>query len=117
MPRIFDNQNLPLGPALRQAMGEAVALDACVGYLNLRGWRVIADEVDALETGLRDPPVRALVGMAARPDQLVRSSYRVRREGEDDRVTLKEARRLQVEALTDFRRQLTIGTPSDRDEK
>ncbi len=26
-------------------------VDFCVGYLNLRGWRHIADEIDALEGG------------------------------------------------------------------
>jgi len=117
LPRIFDNKTEPLAPALRETLGQAVALDACVGYLNLRGWRQIADSVEALEGKPGRPPARVLVGMAARPDQLVRDTYRLKRDDEDQRITNKEAAKLRAEVLADFRGQLVLGAPSDAQEK
>lgn len=76
MPRIFDNKSDPLAPALRETLDQAVAFDACVGYINLRGWRQLADPVDRLAGAPNRPPARVLVGMAARPEQLVRQSDR-----------------------------------------
>ncbi|MBA3432193.1 MAG: hypothetical protein H0U16_12035 [Actinobacteria bacterium] len=117
MPRIFDNKAEPLAPALRDTLDQAVALDACVGYLNLRGWRQIADSVESLDGKAGRPPARVLVGMAARPDQLVRDAYRLKRDDEDQRITNKEAARLRAAVLSDFRDQLLVGAPSDAQEK
>jgi hypothetical protein len=55
--------------------------------------------------------------MAARPDQLVREVYRLKRDDEDDRITNKEAGQLRVAVLTDFREQLLVGAPTDVQEK
>ena len=74
MPRIFDNQTAQLATALRDTLSQALALDACVGYLNLRGWRQIADRVDDLP-GIEGERPPALVGMAARPEQMMRGAY------------------------------------------
>ncbi len=117
MPQIYDNQQQQLAPELRKTLAKSVAIDACVGYLNLRGWKQIADEVDELPGDLLRPPARVLVGMAARPEQLMRRNYRVRSEDEDDRVTNKDAVKLRDEALRDFRSQLVVGAPSNADEK
>lgn len=116
MPRIIDNQDLVLAPVLRETLEQAVAVDACVGYLNLRGWAQVADAVDDLP-GIADrPQARVLVGMAARPEQLMRRAYRIRSEDEDDRITNKDAVRLRDEALAEFREQLVVGAPSDAQE-
>jgi len=117
VPRIFDNKTEPLAQALRDTLDQALALDACVGYLNLRGWREIADSVGGLEGKQGRPPARVLVGMAARPDHLVRDIYRLKRDDEDTRVTNKEAGRLRERVLTDFRQQLLVGCPTDAQEK
>lgn len=117
MPRIFDNKTESLAPALRETLDQAVALDACVGYLNLRGWAQIADSVEALEGKAGRPTVRVLVGMAMRPNQLVHEIYRIKRDDEDQRITNKEAARLRAEVLADFREQLLVGAPSDAQEK
>ncbi len=102
---------------MRRSNSKRSALDACVGYLNLRGWDTLASAVGELAGREGRPPTRLLVGMAARPEQMMRQTYRIRGEDEDDRITQRDVPRLRDETLRDFRDQLTVGAPTNAQEQ
>lgn len=113
MPRVFDNIELELLPALTETLRVSQRADFCVGYFNLRGWRLIDRFVDGW-SGSDDSRCRLLIGMQRLPHDELRSALSLL--SRDERIDSQEARRLRREIATEFRQQLTSGAPSNEDE-
>ncbi len=114
MPRIFDNIDQQLLPALRQTLEIARHADFCVGYFNLRGWKALGSYIEAWRGG-EGECCRLLVGMQRLPEDELRQARRLDKHdgGIDNRTVLRLKQRLAEE----FREQLTIGMPTQEDEK
>ena len=115
MPRIFDN--LEAGSSLLSALQETLGLssraDFCVGYFNLRGWGGLAPHVDGWSQG--EGPCRVLIGMQRLPHDQLREALSLtdRHSGMDNQT----AHRLRVQLAEQLRQQLTIGAPTNADER
>ena len=114
MPRIFDNIETKLLPALIETIVLSDRADFCVGYFNLRGWKHLDDHV-AKWSGGEGHCCRLLVGMQRLPaDELLNELSIYRNEiGIDNQAAL----RLKKMLAEEFRNQLTIGIPTNEDEK
>ena len=113
MPRIFDNIDQPLLPALQQTLETATHADFCVGYFNLRGWRGLASYVENWGGGEGDC-CRLLVGMQRLPEEEFRETKRLAKQGSG--IDNQTALRLKRGLAEEFREQLTIGVPTRQDE-
>lgn len=113
MPRIFDNIELSLLPALEDTLKISERADFCVGYFNLRGWRKIDGLVDVWSGG-DGSCVRLMVGMQKLPQDELREdfSFGSNRDGLDQQAVLNLKKRMAEE----FRLQLTFGAPTNQDE-
>lgn len=113
MPRIFDNIDTGLLPALRQTLSVSQRGDFCVGYFNLRGWKSIDDLISAWPGG-DDGQCRLLVGMQRLPQDELRIGLGT---GKDDPpLDNQTALRLKRKLAEEFRVQLTLGMPNNADE-
>jgi len=114
LPRIFDNIELQLLPALKDTLALSHRADFCVGYFNLRGWQHLDSLIEPWPGG-GNACCRLLVGMQSLPQDELRKAYRLIQsdEGIDQSSALKIKKRMAEE----FRDQLMFGTPTDRDEK
>src|SRR5688572_14928360 len=113
MPRIFDNINHTLLPALKQTLEVSYRADFCVGYFNLRGWRQIDDKIEAW-TGGDNYCCRLLVGMHRRPEDELKAAFSFREDGAG--MDNAQAVRIKKEEAEKFRQQLIVGAPTDADE-
>jgi hypothetical protein len=113
VPRVFDNIEQRLLPALQQTLEVSHRVDFCVGYLNLRGWRHLDTYIDAW-AGDDTSRCRVLVGMQARPEEEFRAAMSLRHG--DDGMDNATALRLKTRLAEEFRDQLTVGIPSNQDE-
>lgn len=113
MPRIFDNIELELLPALRQTLNISERADFCVGYFNLRGWKSI-DELVEKWAGGTGQQCRLLVGMQRPPQEELRKAYSLLPD--EDQMSNQAVISLKRRLAEDFRAQLTIGAPTDADE-
>ncbi|MGH2534635.1 MAG: helicase-related protein [Thermomicrobiales bacterium] len=113
MPTIYDNIETKLLSHLRERLHEATHADFCVGYFNLRGWKSLADAVDAWHGG-PNACCRLLIGMQRPPEEDVRALFSL--QGSDDPIDNQTAILLRRRIVEEFRRQLVVGAPSNADE-
>ncbi len=113
MPRIFDNIEQQLLPALRQAVDLSNRADFCVGYFNLRGWKQIACNVERWSGG-DGSCCRLLVGMQRLPQDELREALSLVHPSA--LIDLQTAARLKKRMAEEFRDQLTYGAPTNEDE-
>ena len=120
MPKIYDNIENQLSAGLAETLKLSKRGDFCVGYFNLRGWHEIADKVDAfvgMPVTEKNDQVhrycRLLVGMQKLPLETLRDSFL-----RDDTCIIDQAEmiKLKKKLAYEFKEQLTIGAPSERDE-
>jgi hypothetical protein len=113
MPRIFDNIEQDLLPALQQTLEVADRADFCVGYFNMRGWKQLDQFVERWPGG-EGNCCRLLVGMQRLPAEELRLALgMIHRDQEIDNQT---ALRLKKRLASEFREQLTLGAPTNEDE-
>ncbi len=112
MPKIFDNINLHLKTGLIETIKSSFRADFCVGYFNLRGWSVLMNHIDHFEGG--DSCCRLLIGMQITDENFIRRELSEAKKGLMDNPT---AAALKKEIAKSFARQLTFGTPTNKDEE
>ena len=113
MPRIFDNIDQQLLPALKETLELADHADFCVGYFNLRGWKSVAAHIDDWRGG-EGECCRILVGMHQLPEETLRQGMRI--DKQYDGIDQGTVIRLKEELAQQFREQLTYGYPTREDE-
>lgn len=101
-------------------------VDFCIGYFNLRGWDQIADEVDLLQGDnvnelnelqqyvRQNRFCRLLIGMHRPDEDLIRELYSCR---EPDLMDNEQMLRCKLKIAAEFKRQLMLGTPTNKDEQ
>lgn len=120
MPKIYDNIENSLSKGLNETLSVSTRTDLCVGYFNLRGWKQIGANVEKLtgetvKEGVDDVHrcCRLLVGMQKAPVDILREHF----SRDDHAIDQSEALKLKKKLAQDFKEQLTIGAPTDEDEK
>lgn len=113
MPRIFDNIEAALLPALKQTLQLSDRSDFCVGYFNLRGWKQLDACIEHWPGGDGNC-CRLLVGMHRLPQEELRAAYSLSKS--DEHVDNQGAIRLRKKLAEEFRQQLSYGIPTNDDE-
>lgn len=121
MPKIYDNIQNSLTKGLNETLEVSQRTDFCVGYFNLRGWKEVAEKIDTLTganviEGNNDVHriCRLLVGMQKMPVDILRDHFF---KDDDHTIDQAEAVKLKKRLAQEFKDQLTIGIPTEEDEK
>lgn len=113
MPRIFDNIEQSLLPALQETLQLANRADFCVGYFNLRGWKQIDKYIEQWSGGDGNS-CRLLVGMQKLPHDELHSLLSL--ANHENTLDNQTALRLKKKLAEEFREQLIMGIPTNEDE-
>src|SRR3989338_1391619 len=113
MPRIYDNIEQHLADGLTRTLEQATHADFCVGYFNLRGWKHLHQFVEPWAGG-EGHCCRLMVGMQRTPAEELRAAFRV--EDEPQPIDNPRAKLLKRKLAEDFRQQLMLGLPTNKDE-
>ena len=113
MPRIFDNIEARLLPALQETLLLSDRADFCVGYFNLRGWKGLDSYIERWSGG-EGHCCRLLVGMHRLPQEEVHALLGLMKS--DEQIDQATAVRLKKELVQQFKDQLTVGAPTNDDE-
>src|SRR6266487_1026885 len=111
MPRIFDNIEQKLIDGLKSTLKISERADFCVGYFNLRGWRFIEELMESWRGG-DEGCCRLMIGMQDKPEDEFRRLFSLRETQGIDQAT---AVRLTTRIAQNFREQLLVGAPSEKD--
>ena len=112
MPKIFDNIEQSLLPALQDSLKVSERADFCIGYFNLRGWRKIDEHIEHWSGG-NEQCCRLLIGMSRHPEDSLREGLSIQENPSDSALDNQKVMRLKKKLGQDFREQLTIGVPSN----
>ncbi|OAV68317.1 ATP-dependent helicase HepA [Bacteroidales bacterium Barb6XT] len=121
MARIYDNIDVKFTDGLQGIITNTGVkhIDFCVGYFNLRGWNLVVEQIDKIEGEYiyeKDNRIlricRLMIGMHRPPEDLIRNLY----SNIDNLTDAEEVKRCKRTIAADFRRQLTIGIPTAKDE-
>ena len=113
MPKILDNIENETERELLETLASSYRLDAAIGYFNLRGWKLLAEAVDALPGRSGGPKARVLVGIHEAPAEEMHRLVRMRQPEPIDNRT---AARLKDKTVSEYRDQLQVGLPTEGDE-
>lgn len=111
MPKIYDNIENKLKNGLLDTLESSYRSDFCVGYFNLRGWKIVQEQINHFDGG--SDCCRLLVGMQRPDEDSLRMALAHIEKGLMDNPT---ALALKKEIAKSFRRQLTFGIPTSEDE-
>jgi len=109
MPIVYDNIDNFLINGLTDALKVSKKADFSVGYFNLRGWNKVGEYIETW-TGEVENQCRLLVGMQKPPQDVLKTFFSLKPEEPIDNAT---ALMIKKQLADDFRRQLTIGLPTE----
>ena len=95
MPRIFDNIETSLLPALQETLELSDHADFCVGFFNLRGWKRLDSHIEKWSGG-EGHCCRLLVGMHRLPQDELQQSMSL--SGDNSGIDNQTALRLKKKA-------------------
>lgn len=113
MPKIFDNISLHLKTGLLKTIESSYRADFCVGYFNLRGWKLLMNPIDHFKGGDNNC-CRLLVGMQSPEENILKQALS---DVKKDIMDNPKALALKKEIAKSFTKQLTFGIPTNEDEE